>query len=524
MADVPKFDDTEDLDIPSFDDTEPVSFDDTEPMDEPAPADKVPEKLPDSAFTGAIGSPSDKDMLKALKGVPQTVPDALANLREGVPGAGWVKKGAAAFKAGLDKLRGSDKSFEEEYDKWTAAENKTKAERVARNPDAARAGEMMGAMTGPSTASLKFMQRVMVDAGMSAADAAGRSAELKDSFDEAVKAGGISAGINLLGGMLAKGGKAVGGLDKFAEERAVKSLDPILSQQERLANKGAVRKLGREMLDNDIVKFGSSVDDIADDLGNVLRRDGREIQGIRTAADAAGASTDLNRLARKGSAMEAFSDATNESAEDMAKVYARNADRFAKVPTRSIAETQEEIADLSSKINFKRPADAIPPAQQEAYRSLRRDMVDQVTDQVRQTRPQDLNKYQDLMERFALFKDGDEIVQKAVARNAKNADLGLRGSILASQAARGEGAEGLARGLSVAMLEKLAKERGNSALAVGADKAAKLLAKPNMLGQYAKVLTDAANKGSANFMLVHSMLMKDDPKYKELVESQESVP
>jgi hypothetical protein len=469
------------------------------------------QKIPDAALP-KFKSWSEQldDVALAAADAPGNAADRWEDFKEGIPLSEGARKLGAAAAPG-------------KYEDNVAKMEKESTKRAEDAPVGSIIAKGAGGMTGPATAGLGFVKRVLVDAGLSAADAATRANELKDAFSDAVKAGGLSAGLNVIGKAISGTGKVVGGLDEFAERRAVKSLDPILSQQERLADKGTVNKLGREMLDGDIVKFGSSTDEIADNLEGVLNRDGKRIGEIRAAAEAAGGEVDLSRLAKKGDAMVGFTQASNPAAQEVAERYAETASSLAKVPKRTLSQNQEEIADLSSRVNFKRPSDAIPVAQQEAFRKVRGDLVDLNTDQIRQVTPENVDEYKGLLDRFSLFKDGDEIAQKAVARGAKNSDLGLRGSVLASRAGKEGGVEGTLKSAAVAMLEKLAKERGNSALAVGADKAAKMLSATGAyaLGGYAKVLTDAANKGSSNFMMTHTMLMKSDPKYKALIEQEE---
>jgi hypothetical protein len=56
-----------------------------------------------------------------------------------------------------------------------------------------------------------------------------------------------------------------------------------------------------------------------------------------------------------------------------------------------------------------------------------------------------------------------------------------------------------------------------SSVAVAADKVSKALtATPELFGKYAKVLTDAAAKGSANLAITHQVLQKD-PEYQKIL-------
>lgn len=510
MSTIPKFEDTDEIqDVPSFDDTTPEDM-----------AADIPQALregTDEEMQNALGAP---DMMRAIKELPQTLPDALANMQDGVPGAGWAKKAGAGFNALLDKVRGSDNSFGQDYDKWTGLQKKEDESRIKRNPGASTAANMIGGtVAAPATAGLSFMKRVLVDAGMSAADAAGRADEMKDSFNEALKAGGMSAALNLLVSGAGQVVKGTDNLDKFAERRAVKSLDPILNQQEMLARKGSENKLGRELLDSDVVKFGYGVDDMAPRVESLLSDKGKRIGEIRDAADAAGAQVDFSQLGPRGEAMRTAAESSNATAGKVAEDYLENAKRFSKIPQRSIADTQKEIMGLSENIDFNK---INPSTTTIADKTLRKDLVGMVDEQLMSKVPALKTEHDSLKEAFGLLKDSDRILDKSTARSARNADIGLRDLLAANAATKSGGLEGGLKQGAAALAMKTVRERGNSALAVTADKAHKLLKTPNMLGKYAKVLMDAANKGNSNFVMTHQLLMKD-PEYKALVE-QESVP
>jgi len=246
---------------------------------------------------------------------------------------------------------------------------------------------------------------------------------------------------------------------------------------------------------------------------------GRRIGEIRDAADAAGAQVDFPQLAPRGEAMRTAAESSNATAGKVAEDYIENAGRFAKVPQRSIADTQKEISGLSENIDFNK---INPSATTKADKALRSDLVGMVDEQLMAKVPGLKPEHDSLKETFGLLKDSDRILDKSSARSARNADIGLRDLLAANAASRSGGLEGGIKQGAAALATKLARERGNSVLAVTADKAHKLLQTPNLLGKYAKVLMDAANKGSANFAMTHSLLMKD-PEYKALVD-QESVP
>jgi hypothetical protein len=152
---------------------------------------------------------------------------------------------------------------------------------------------------------------------------------------------------------------------------------------------------------------------------------------------------------------------------------------------------------------------------------LRRDLVGQTDDVIRQTVPERAGEYSKLKEQFGLFKEGDKILDKSVARSARNADVGLRDLLVGNAASGSKGLEGGIKAAAATAVSKLARERGNATLAVTADLAAKLASgNPNALGKYGKPLLDALSRSPKAFLTTHALLLKD-PEYAAVLEGQE---
>jgi hypothetical protein len=357
------------------------------------------------------------------------------------------------------------------------------------------------------------MSRIGGNAALAAGDRASRADSLDEAKDEAVKAGSsagvIQAVLESLGGV----GRS---LKSLSERRAVKSIDPTLAQQQSLQDKGLREKLGREMLDEGVVKFGSSVDGMAPRLEYLLSKKGQRIGEIRDAADQAGAQVDFNRLVKMGDIMNEAAPATNEAGQAMAEAYSRNAQNLAKVPNRSLKQAQEEVMSLNEQIPFNKPF-ADRTDKQQAFSELRSDIVQQMDDQVAK-RTDLAPEFDNLKQQFGLFKEGDKILDKSVARQARNADFGLR-DLLVAGAAPVDGTKKAA----LALASKMARERGNSSVAVMADRMSQLMgANPSRLGKYIKPLVDAAKRGNQSLMATHMLLMKD-PEYVATLEADEGV-
>lgn len=507
MADAPKWDETDEIsEAPKFDDTEPVAFDGTtelppgaEPTkDENAGYDKYPRMDTSKSWTG-------------LEGIGQRTDDALANVRHGTPLSGFAENAGAALAATGDD---SDEPFIRRYQKQMDRLEMERDARFKRNPDASKNAENLGAALAPNigasgTGVKNALSRIAGNGGLAAADKAGHGGSLDEVKKEGMVAGGLQAFMESLGGIgrFAKGA---------SESRALKSLEPTLSQQKVLQDKGKAQELGREMLDEGVVKFGSSVDDMAPRVDNLLSEKGQRIGAIRDLADKRGAQVEFDRLAKKGTAKEAFSDATNETSQSAARAYSRNADNFAKVPQRSISEAQQEVRALDSQIPFEKDMAKLTPEQQ-AYRELRGDIVNQSDDQIRQRVPESIDEYLKTKEQFGLYKDADKVLDTATARGSKNATFPMSSLLAANAAAKSGDALGVGKAGLAAVATKLAKERGNSAIAVTADRMSQLLGQnPSRLGKFMQPLVDAAKRGNQSLMATHMLLMKE-PEYAQLV-------
>lgn len=510
MADVPKFEDTlpeedeQQAAVPKFDDTVPVSFDDTEPME---------------AVATEVG-PSQSDTLGRT--FAQGFTGGIADEAYGVLGA-------------IVNPTNSDKGLIERYLLSRDYARRKDAEAEKANPKTAKLGHLVGGVGMAMVPGLNVARGAKAGEVVGKAAAGGAITGLGSSEGESV---GEVARDTVAGGALGatfgkighEGGKLASNVGakvkEFANERAVKSLGPMLSQMEALNNKGGVQDLGAELLDDGVTRFGSTTKGQLPRLDELLGKKGAEIGAIRQQADeaiAAGADPiDLERLLSKGNAREAFSEASNEATQKSAKAYRKNAESLSKMPKRTIEETQGEIQAISEQIPFNKPM-AERTAKQQALTDLRRDLVGMVDDKVREISPEQAARLKALKGSFGLLKDGEGMLEKAVARKAVNRDFGLTDYLAALQAgSKGDLGGGL-KGMALAGANKLARERGNSMLAVSANKAAQVLqSNPEVLGKFAAPLTKALQKGNTSFLAAHQVLM-NDPTYRKLVGEDEGV-
>lgn len=322
------------------------------------------------------------------------------------------------------------------------------------------------------------------------------------------------AGHAVLGRIAA--GTAADDLANFAETRATKSLEPILRQQEKLNGMGATNTLGRELLDSGVVKAGRSVNDMVAPLEANLAERGQAIGNYRAMADAGGATADLTGDAALAlQAANAPGQMGHEAAQS--GVFAKN---LGAVAQDGMAPTQ--VQGLVSRANEGAGLNKVPGARnstEEGYNQLRQYLVGKMDGSMSKVLPpEDMAAYAKNKEVFSALKGGEEALDKAVARHGKNATFGLRDTLMAAGAltkpdpAHGVFSAGMAIG------SKLLRERGNSTLAVGADKLSDVLAAhPEAFGRFAGALQSAAQRGPQALSATHYLLQQTNPDYRKTI-------
>lgn len=514
---------------PQADDSAPAAA----PVDKPASwEDTIQSTPPAKPAASKQSMPSTAEAL--MRGAAQGGSAGFAD--EATAGLGAVKD----YIAGKFGLRG-DIDLPDAYKGWKQAIQARDQAAQQAHPTVFDVGEMggnamlaaapgLGALNAGKGAALgEVVAKSALQGGLT-----GYGKSNADSLTGDAGNAALGVGLGALGGLGGYGaGKALGAvggaasdalapvadwLDKKANARAIKALAPTLSQQELLNNKGVADELGQQLRDQGVVKFGSSVKDMAPRLEEFLGKKGQRIGDIRDeVSDAMGNSVDLSRLRDKGNALSAFTDASDTATQKMADAYGQNASALARVPERSVNEAQEIVQGLNNQIPFNKPYADLTPEQQ-ALKQLRGDIVGQVDQNVNQYSPELGKEYQDLKNQFGLFKNAEPILDKAAARQDRNADFGLR-DMLAATAAGAQGNAGGVKQAAAALASKLARERGNSAAATGLGwMADQLQTNPERLGKFAGVLQGAAARGLPALMATHQALL-NDPDYQKVISS-----
>lgn len=377
---------------------------------------------------------------------------------DSIPGVGYLKKAQAAIAA---PIKGQT------YDETVSGYNQDIKERAERNPGEALTGSLLFGSAAPVSSASSALGRITQNTAVNALDAAGRGSSGIDT-DNMTSAAAITALLSSgmeAGPLLAKLkpllGKASDVTEDFARAKAVKSLDPILSQQEMLDRKGLTNKLGKELLDSKTVNYGDSVDNMLPKVEKMLDLKGQQLGELRKLADEGGATVNLGELTDYVQQTQAKTKGMSQSTKDVADRLSKQFENVMEVPTRNVSQTADLLSSLGQDARFNKvSAPAAAEAARDIYGKIR-SLGDEAAANVSPKLAADIA---DAREMFSLYKNGEEILDKATARQARNSTFGLRDVILAAPATSTDGMWSAA----VALASKLARERGNATMAAGA--------------------------------------------------------
>lgn len=359
-------------------------------------------------------------------------------------------------------------------------------------------------------------------AGMGAVSAYGRSRPEDDAATTA-KDIGLGAGLGGLGGGLlgalgAVGGKAIGGLGGAAERRAVKAAGAIQSDL-RGKSDDQVQRIGRNLLDNNVIPFGGGKKAILTNAKALASGSGAGMGAILNEADAAtGHGFDYGKTIDR---IKGFLDRLNPTERRAAGGVERmlaDLEEAATAPGKSGFSAANDIkSSLYDNINYK--------ADPKLKTTLEKRAVHELMDEIDTQLPAKQSEFRALKQNFGSAAEAKKWAGKAMNRELGNNAFGLGDLVLAAGGLGGSGtalATGhtlgglatLAGTGTLAVGKKLARERGDAALAVGlngADKAATAIAKA--AAGYGPAIQQAFQMGGMRGVMATFEALKDKPDF-----------
>lgn len=442
----------------------------------------------------------------------QGVSFGLADEAQGLIGAGVEGAGAALEKLGLkdapeylgDPLEPND-APPSVYERVLKAYKQTRdAERgdvhkgEQDNPKTAIGAELVGAALapGPKVKSAKGLARV----GEFAKAGAKTGAAFGFGKSEADNPVGVAGDTALGGASGGASGAAIGGvsaalqplLKKMADRRAYKALDPYMKSLDPLMKKSPIDnpmqeadRLGRKALDNDLIGFGSTSAGIAKKSARALDETGEALGATLGRIQDETANTIRSPMHAKGKPLELAElvwaledkadDAISRGDQDLASALRAESAKLAKTANdwsvagkgtgMDLNEAENLKRMLQSKVDFKKVRNLTPDtveAKQTAA-SVARKAVEDAAEAV--AGPEEVDAFRALKGRFGDLSEIADTAGYGSGRLARNNWLSLGDQQAAQVGAHG----GDIRALLMALGNKLARERGSSSAARGAD-------------------------------------------------------
>lgn len=375
-------------------------------------------------------------------------------------------------------------------------------------------------------------------AALGAVDAAGHSnedltkGEVMPFLEDVGMGAGLGAAAGAAGKLITKGAGMFRAdeLADVAQTRGAKALgtpkrmwdDPKLAAQAKAD--------AQLMLDNDVIKWTSSFSDMADDVTKLKGETGKAIGDYLESVDMRGkffdvnkAVGDLERLRPRGANGKvlnagAYADINNTIDTAIETVKAHRSKSLDFETANDVKGVLQDLANWNSNKN----ATLLDKKVAGTFRQS----VDDALESVSNT-PKNAEAFEGFLGDKKIYgatnRAEDSLWGRVGADNANKTasltDMVLMAPMLAEQ---GLGPTTMALGA-----KKVAERYGNQAIAVGADKLAKISANtlepliksnPQMFGKFLPALRDAAARGSEDLAVVHYLLSQSDPEYQALVD------
>lgn len=467
----------------------------------------------DQIFAQPAPSPAARPSLDQIFAQPpreKASPEASVSMLEsGLRGA--VQSGTLGFAdeiSGLVESALTDKTYEQARDE-SRANFKTAQE---ANPMTYGAGQVAGGVATAFVPGLNVAKlgsagaRIAGNAGIGALSGVGAS----EATDLGTLTSDAAVG-GLIGGAASGIAESLSPVSKFiaekskqrANELAVESLKGSAKQHAKLGDT-RTQELGDWLLKKRAVGFGTKAKDSLGRLTGLKKEAGERLGSILDDADAAIPSSAVAERIEQNVMPKAM---TTGGESAVAAVKGAISDVGAVE-----ARTLNELNQLGNSIGSKAYNAPTTTAATTAKKSSERAVDELIKEAVPEVQHGALNAANS---DFGMAAEAQKMARVGAARYKSSQGFSL-GDKLASGVGLGvAGPWGLAAGVA----NKVVRERGQSAAAVGLDKLSSLLqAAPEAFGSYGPLLKQAADRGSNSLAVQHYLLSQRDPQYREHLE------
>jgi len=431
-----------------------------------------------------------------------------------------------------------------------------KADEAAReaNPKTAFVTELAGGLApalvaGP--AALAGGTARGVGLAMLGGAATGSGYSEADNLGDYAKDVGLGAGLGAAGYGVAKaGGKAIGGgidavgdkassmkdeiaewLTKKADQQYAKTVTGHSKKalKELSRRSGGIEAFGRDARNEGLVKFGDTVDNVAERAGAKLEEAKGLLNSAYSQADSIdGQAVDPLKIRDRILQIAADNDvAANQKAVDE---LLKHAEYFERLGASKGGISLSEALKQKSGYKFTPNDPSAILSNKELQNKLKSAVGSEMVDAAEglSARPGAEAVADQLKEGNRLYGIAKPAVKAAEDRKVGNlannmlspSDKGVGLGYLLSQGADAVTSPvKMVTGLALGAANNQIRTRSSSMAAVTADKVAELLkSAPEALGPYAKMLQSAQEKGARSLGVTHEILMKNDPDYAKAIQ------
>lgn len=324
-------------------------------------------------------------------------------------------------------------------------------------------------------------------------------------------------------------------LKGFAAEKALKAAGYIQKDLKPMIRRdpSSVQRAGEVLLEEPgVITPGATVEQISERLGSRLDSYGDQIGRARQQADALGARFDiepfLQRVETEILQPIAGDPAVRREAGELARLIRGYRLLAARNGGLGFEEANALKTRLQKTINFGNHFATGGPAEngERFVRQMQHNFAEELERQLAMVLNDGaMASYRDAMARYGPIREAIDKSRQGIAREGGNASFGLRDYLAGIG---GSAIAGPAGAVVAPVVNKVVRERGDSALAVGArnlSRSAGLeqLARidPNAFGPWAGAVASAAARGPDALRTLDKVLRDTSPQWRALREQQE---
>jgi hypothetical protein len=444
-----------------------------------------------------------------------------------------------------------DKSYVERRDQYINDLNQLSAE----NPKSALAGNIAGAITGgigTGGAIAKAVGSVtkvasgykrlgdaakagaVVGFGRNPGDTEGEVSPLQLKERALNAAQDAATGLLVQGGLegIKKAGEGIKGagknLESWSQRKALKAAGAEKTQFKKQILNKSDKRLGQSVLDNELIKPGDDVRDIAKNAESALKKSGEKIGEVYKKAD------DVASLG-KGEIKNIADEYSSEAAERLQGTVDGDqvAEKLQKVidtipENATFGQLRKWRASIDDQINFSKANQDLPKYQEELL-ALRNKVQERIAEKIGKSHPELKKTLLRENKRFSELSEVKKLADQKSAGVEANTGFGIRegfGATLGGMAGSAVlGPMGTAPGIAIgALTTNVLRKHATPFMAMTANKVAKALEKnQSALGKFSKPLIEAA-KSPEKFAATVNMMMKDPEFKKSLNQMGQSEP